>query len=250
MLNGRIESLYPAQDGGIMEQYYQIAGLKVKLDSFGRTEAQAEDYRSEPFADVDITVQSNREALKARAPYLSDDDCEYLSTGSCFYRQLLNFDGMLLHSSAVMMDGRAYLFTAPCGTGKSTHTKLWLQVFGQRAKILNDDKPALRLEDGTWYAYGTPWSGKTAQNINTKVPLAGICVLGRGENNRIVPLGGAKAVHDILEQTVRSADAGFMGKLLELLNQLVSSVPVWQLECNMEPQAALVSYEAMSRKEQ
>lgn len=229
-----------------MKQHYLIAGLKVEMDSFGRTVTQAEDYLCEPFPKADIVIQSNWKALQERAPRLSEGDCEYLSTGSSFYRQLLDFEGMLLHSSAVMLDGKAYLFTAPCGTGKSTHTQLWLRVFGERAKILNDDKPALRLENGAWYAYGTPWSGKTDQNINVKVPLAGICVLRRGEENKIVPYGGANAIHDILEQTARSADASFMVKLLELLDKLVSSVPVWKLECNMDPQAALVSYGAMS----
>ena len=228
--------------------YYKIAGLQVEMDSFGRTVTQAEPYRCEPFEKADIVIQSKWEALKERAPYLSDDSCEYLSTGSSFYRQLLQYEGMLLHSSAVMMDGKAYLFTAPCGTGKSTHTQLWLRVFGERANILNDDKPALRLEKGVWYAYGTPWSGKTDQNTNCKVPLAGICVLGRGIENKIRPYGGAKAVHDILEQTARSADAAFMVTLLELLDKLVTAVPVWKLECNMDPQAALVSYEAMSGK--
>lgn len=230
---------------------YRIAGLQVEMESFGRTVTQAEAYRCEPFEKADIVIQSNWQGLKERAPHLSDESCEYLSTGSSFYRQLLQFDGMLLHSSAVMMDGKAYLFTAPCGTGKSTHTQLWLQVFGDRARILNDDKPALRLENGVWYAYGTPWSGKTDQNINTKVPLAGICVLERGQENKIWPHGGASAVHDILEQTARSADAGFMVMLLELLDKLVTAVPVWKLECNMDPQAALVSYGAMSgeRKE-
>ena len=232
-----------------MKMHYEIAGLRVEMESFGRTVAQAEPYRCEPFSKADIVIQSNRLALQQRAPYLSEDSCEYLSTGSSFYRQLLNFDGMLLHSSAVMVDGKAYLFSAPCGTGKSTHTQLWLREFGDRAKILNDDKPALRLEDGTWYAYGTPWSGKYDYSTNTKVPLAGICMLGRGEDNHIQPYGGAKAVHDILAQTARSADPVFMVKLLELLDKLVTQVPVWKLECNMEPEAAWVSYRAMSGKE-
>ena len=230
-----------------MMYHYRIAGLQVAMESFGRTVTQAEPYRCVPFEKADIVIRSNWEILKERAPHLSDESCEYLSTGSSFYRQLLDFDGMLLHSSAVMVDGKAYLFTAPCGTGKSTHTQLWLRLFGDRAKILNDDKPALRLEQGVWYAYGTPWSGKTDQNINAKVPLACIRVLGRGAENKIMPYSGAKAVHDILEQTARSADAGFMVKLLELLDKLVTAVPVWKLECNMDLQAAQVSYDAMQK---
>ena len=233
-----------------MNQFYKIAGLRVRMDTFGRTQTQATPYLCAPFEEADIEIQSKRETMKKWAPNLDDNDLEYMGTGTSFYRQLLNYDGLLLHSSAVMMDGEAYLFSAPSGTGKSTHTQLWLQVFGDRAKILNDDKPAMRLENGVWYAYGTPWSGKYDYSVNTKVPLAGICILSRGDENRILPYGGAKAIHDILTQTIRSSDADAMIKLLELLDQLVTAVPVWKMECTPDPEAARVAYRAMSGKEE
>ena len=86
------------------------------------------------------------------------------------------------------MDGQAYLFSADSGVGKSTHSRLWQQVFGdQRVTIINDDKPALRLRDGVWYVYGTPWSGKYGLNHNLCYPLAGICFLERSKTNKIVP---------------------------------------------------------------
>ena len=227
-----------------MIQYYKIANLTVAMDSFGRTVEQAKPYLTKTAEDADITIQSNWKTLQATQPHLSDEDCEYLVTGGSFYRQLLNFDGMMLHSSAVVREGKAYLFTAACGTGKSTHTRLWLENFPD-TYILNDDKPALGLEDGKFYAYGTPWSGKTAQNQNIRVELGGICVLRRGTNNKIVPYTGRAALQDILEQTVRPRDPVMMGKLLELLDILMQTVPVWRLECTMEPEAALVSYNAM-----
>ena len=229
-----------------MTQYYNITGLTVAMDSFGRTVTQAQPYLCPP-AKPDIVITSDWKTLQAAQPHLSADDCEYMVTGASFYRQLLNFDGMLIHASAVMMDGRAYLFSAPCGTGKSTHTALWQRVFGpDRARILNDDKPALRLVDGHFYAYGTPWSGKTDLNINECVPLAGICMLSRGEENRIEPFGGSAAVHALLEQTVRPKDPALTGQLLDLMDKLLGQVPVWRMACNMEAQAARVSYEAMS----
>lgn len=227
-----------------MEQYYKITGLTVKMDSFGRTVTQAEPYLTEPAEPVDIVIGGDWKQLQEQQPHLSDEDCEYLVTGSSFYRQLLNFDGMLLHASAVVRDGKAYLFSAPCGTGKSTHTALWRRVFPD-AVILNDDKPALRREDGRWYAYGTPWSGKTAQNLNMKAELAGICLLRRGEENVIRPVGGAGVVHDLLEQTVRPRNPQLMGNLLGLLDKLLTEVPVWEMECNMDPEAARISYGAM-----
>lgn len=228
-----------------MEQYYQIAGLTVQMDSFGRTVEQAKPYLTEK-QEPDIRIQSDWLELHNRQPHLSDEDCEYLSTGASFYYQLLRFDGLMLHASAVVMDGKAYLFSAPCGTGKSTHTKLWLRVFGDRATILNDDKPALRLENGVWYAYGTPWSGKHDLNINTRVPLGGIAFLERASQNTLERMNPKEAIFHILDQTARHRDRDFRMKLLELLDLLITQVPVWKLRCNMDPEAAIVSYECMS----
>ena len=193
-----------------------------------------------------MIIRSDWQALQRRQPHLCDEDCEYLSTGGSFYRQLLTHDGMLLHASAVVVDGRAYLFSAPCGTGKSTHTGLWLRVFGDRATILNDDKPALRLESGVWYAYGTPWSGKYDISANIRVPVAGICFLHQAKENTIARFSGPKAIFSLLEQTARPADAELRRQLMMLLDKLLTRVPVWQMGCNMDPQAAVVSYEAMS----
>ena len=172
-----------------MDCYYKVANLVIRMSSFGRTVKQAEPYRCEP-AEPDIVITSNWQELQKNQPHLSDEDCEYMCTGGNFYRQLLKYNGMLLHASAVVKDGYAYLFSAPCGTGKSTHTGLWLKTFGDDAYILNDDKPALRFEDGTWYAYGTPWSGKHDISTNVRVPVAGICFLHRAKENTIVPFAG------------------------------------------------------------
>ena len=181
-----------------------------------------------------------------RYPLATADVAEYMCTGAIFYRYLLDFGGLMLHSSAVVVDGKAYLFTADSGIGKSTHTKLLLEKFGDRAFILNDDKPALRLEDDGWFAYGTPWSGKHDISVNTRVPVAGIAVVERGAENRIEPFDGIQAVHAILKQANRPKSAECRVKLLELMDKLITQVPIWKLQCNMEPEAAEVSYKAMS----
>lgn len=229
-----------------MEQFYKIAGLTVQMDTFGRTQKQAEPYLScDMNIDAEIVISADWKMLQSRQPHLSDEDCEYMATGAIFYKQLMEHNGLMLHSSAVVVDGKAYLFSAPCGTGKSTHTKLWLKQFGSRACILNDDKPALRLEDGVWYAYGTPWSGKYDISTNCRAILAGIAVLERGTENEIEPFGGVDAIRSILNQMVRPPDPASRGKLLELTDKLVTMVPVWRLKCNMDPEAAVVAYEAM-----
>ena len=146
---------------------YDIAGLKVNIVNVkGRTEKQARPYLSDnqdENQNIDIVVDvDEKRVLRAMEehPELVQDDWEYMLTGSDFYTELLNFNGIILHSSCIVVDGMAYAFSADSGTGKSTHTQLWLKHLGDRAYMLNDDKPAIRLIDGKVYACGTPWSGK------------------------------------------------------------------------------------------
>ena len=174
----------------------------------------------------------------------SEELAEYLGTGGRFARQLLNFHGFMLHSSAVMLHGKAYLFSAPSGTGKSTHTEKWIRLFG--AEYLNDDKPALRLIDGVWMAFGTPWSGKHDLSKPAGVPLGGIAVLQRGEENTIQPMDPAEALPFLMSQTAYRLSATQMDKLLVLLDDLLRRVPVWELYCRNEDEAAVLSHKVMT----
>ena len=219
------------------------------MNTWGKTLEQARAYAMPEADKVDFSIVSNAEKGHAVLPHLSMEDCEYLGTGFNFYYKLLEYEGMMIHASAVMMDGYAYLFAANPGTGKSTHTGLWQKVFGKdRAKILNDDKPAVRLIHDKVYAYGTPWSGKTDLNINTSVPLAGICILERGEQNQIERFAGANAIFELFKQTARPKDPKLAQLVLENLDKIMRRVPIWKLKCNMDPEAAMVSYEAMRPK--
>ncbi len=229
-----------------MERYYKIADLTVKMDSFGKTVAQAEPYAIDAVCDADVIIEKTPKEFFDRYLEVPREDCEYLFSGMSFYKQLINFGGIMLHSSAVVVDGRAYLFTANSGTGKSTHTSLYLKEFGDRAFILNDDKPAIRFEDGAFFAYGTPWSGKTKQNVNLRVPIAGICILSRGEKNEISRVRGKSAFIGIYSQTLHPKSEKYMNKVLSLIEKMIEILPVWHLKCNMEPEAARVSYAAMS----
>lgn len=159
---------------------------------------------------------------------------------------LLRSRTLLLHGSTVGVGGAAYLFTAPCGTGKSTHTRLWRQVFGEKVVMINDDKAFLSFSDGTVYACGSPWSGKHGLDTNIQLPLKGICVIGRGADNRIARIGGEDVLPLLREQLLGYTVPEDIAMANALLEQLVNCVPVWDLVCNMEPEAAMVSYRAMS----
>ena len=229
-----------------MKKYYRIAGLTVEMDSFGKTVTQARAYEIDPVPCVDVSVESATAEYREKYSETPAESAEYMYTGMSFYKQLINFEGIMLHSSAVVVDGRAYLFTAPCGTGKSTHTALYLREFGDRAYILNDDKPAVRFEDGAFYAYGTPWSGKTDKNANERVPIAGICVLNRAENNEIERIYGKSAILGIYSQTMRPKSKKYMDKVISIIEKMIELIPVWNLKCNMDLDAARLSYGAMS----
>ena len=227
---------------------YRIADLNVAMDTFGRTLRQSEAYRI-PDTTADVVVRTDLDAAQKRYPSFSPEDCEYMETSALFYGSLLEHDGMMLHASCVVLDGEAYLFSAPSGTGKSTHTQLWLKAFGDRAYILNDDKPALRWRDGVCYAYGTPWSGKTDLNRNEKVVLRGIGILQRSDVNFVEPLQGRDAIFGILDQTARPLSGARMQALLHCIDKLVSGGFVYRVGVNMQPEAALTVYRAMHREE-
>jgi hypothetical protein len=159
---------------------------------------------------------------------------------------LVNRNILMLHGSTVAVDGKAYLFTAPCGTGKSTHTRLWRELFGERAVMVNDDKPFLRIMESCVLAYGSPWSGKHGLATNVCVPLKGICSLRRGNENsigRVEP----NCLNDFLREQVHiPSDAALAKKANSLLDLLVHQVPLWEMHCNKDPEAAKVAYSAMS----
>ena len=225
-------------------KHYRIAGLNVDMEASGRTDKQAQPYLSDFSGVADITVECDGERLLALHPELQSlDNAVYMGTGTNFARQVLKFDGFQLHSSAVMLDGKAYLFSAPSGTGKSTHTEKWCRLFG--ATLLNDDKPILRRHSDGWIAYGSPWSGKHDLSAPEAVPLGGIAFLHRGDENVIKQMTAAEAVPLLISQCLRFLNQEQMILQLGLLDQLLKEVPVWKLDCRNEDQAAYVSYEAM-----
>lgn len=154
---------------------------------------------------------------------------------------------MQLHGSAVAVDGKAYLFTAPSGTGKSTHSRLWRQMLGSRVSIINDDKPFLRLQNGELWVYGSPWQGKHNLGQNMCAPLAGICVLSQAKENAIQRLSAEEALHPLLQQCYQPKSVDAVMKTLDMVEKLLTDIPIYYLSCNMDISAAALSYQTMTR---
>lgn len=159
---------------------------------------------------------------------------------------LVERNTVLLHGSTVALDGDAYLFTAPCGTGKSTHTRLWREAFGSRAVMVNDDKTFLHLTPAGVLAYGSPWSGKHGLDSNVCFPLRGICFLSRGTENRIRQAEPEAWVGELLHQTLIPEKPPGREKARALVDALARAVPLWEMACTKDPSAAQISHRAMA----
>ena len=199
-------------------------------------------------ADIDYEREkSEREDALEGIPVRSFTD-EYLETLAVYRKiadKMLSFDTLLFHGSAIAVDGAAYLFTAKSGTGKSTHTRLWRETFGDRAYMVNDDKPLLKITDNGVWVCGTPWDGKHRLSKNTIVPQKGICILERGAENTIRCISVQEALPMIFQQSHRPLDPLDLTALLSLVDKLTRQVNIYKLACNMHPDAVTVAYNGM-----
>ena len=234
-----------------------IAGFAIGVESlFETTGVYCREYRTDREPEFFVTVcredlvqeqalldvEADEEGLKRRKfpePFLERSVIQRRVA-----EHLLSRNVLLMHGSTVAVDGRAYLFTAACGTGKSTHTRLWREVFGDRAVMVNDDKPFLKLTENGVIACGAPWTGKHGIGTNISVPLGGICILRRGPENVIRP-AQREAVEDFLLHQISQCE-GREDLTNALADRLLSSVPLWEMECTKAPQAAEIAYGAMS----
>lgn len=200
-----------------------------------------------------FTVFATNDQLEAENKKTPGFSCDVLES-TCVYRniceEILKYDGILIHSAAISVDNEAYLFTANSGTGKTTHMNLWLENFGERAFIINGDKPILRKTDNGIFVYGTPWCGKEGYNRNISIKLKGICILERAEKNEIRKTDKKDALTFLISQTSRPKDIDKMDLMLKNLEKIIDSVPVYRLECNMETEASKVAYEGMTGKKE
>ncbi len=225
---------------------YKIAGLNVEYACrFDLLKQRSEKYLcNETEAQITLSLDENYfSSRREKFPTLSDSEIEYIGMGAAFYKELLRFEGMLLHASAVELDGEAYLFSAPSGTGKSTHTEGWLRVF-DKAQIINDDKPAIRKVGGRYFAFGTPFSGKHDISLNKGYPVKGVCFLDRGENE-IKKLTLQQAMIPLFNQTIRPDDESKMDLLCQRVEDLLENVSFYAMLCDTSDEAVKMAYDMM-----
>ena len=184
-------------------------------------------------------VQEGREAV-----HYSDTYLETLALYRKIVARLIDFDVLLFHGSVVAVDGQAFLFTAKSGTGKTTHTRLWLkQIPG--CHVLNGDKPLLLFRNDGIYACGTPWQGKENYGTNEILPLKAICILERGEKNHIEQIPFKTAFAALISQSHHPDGNTGLLQSMQMLKRL-DDIRLYSLKCNLESEAAFVAYKGMS----
>ena len=144
---------------------------------------------------------------------------------------------MLLHSAAASYKGQAILFSAPSGTGKSTHTSLWKKYYPDDVVLFNDDTPILTNISGEIFACGTPWSGKSEINENIILPLKSIVFLKQEKENSIRRLTTIESVIKLLEETRKPVFEDLMEKHINFINKVIETTPIFELSCNISKEA-------------
>ncbi len=231
---------------------FKIADIVFSADiRYRYTYEMMREYESSEEPEFFVAVTDEDIAHERElSPYegISDPSLEFTAVYRKYIDVIMDrYDAFFFHCSSIEVDGGAVMFTAKSGTGKSTHRRLWTQRYGDRVRIINDDKPVIRRIDGTFYVYGTPWKGKEGFGENIRVPARALCFLSRAEENSIGPIDTVTVISQLFNQTVRPTDKKLMSNLLDLLDGFIRQVDCYDLRVNMNPDAAEVAYEGIKK---
>ncbi len=241
-----------------MKRNYRIADKTIEIISlYDEVHDYCRDYLTEDDADFsvvinpdDIEYERKRSASNdiAEGRSVRDWDDSYLEELAVYRKiaeKMPEYDTFLFHGSVVAVDGEGYVFTAKSGTGKSTHARLWRELLGSRAVMVNDDKPLIRVNEGGVTVFGTPYNGKHRLGSNISVSLRSVCIIRRADENCISRITKSQAYAMLLQQSYRPSDAAALAKTLHLIDKMADSVELWQLGCNMDISAAELAYNTM-----
>ena len=243
-----------------MTGLYRLADLNIEITSqYQSIHDMCKDYCAENGSTPDFAVHITQAGIDyerekaipndaSRERTVQDYPDDWLETNAV-HRQIAeklpDYGGFMLHGSAVAVNGDCFVFTARSGIGKSTHTRLWRELLGELAVMVNDDKPLIRVAEKGTLVYGSPWDGKHHLSSNISVPLKAICVLERGEENQIREIGIWEMMPKLLLQVYRPMNVAGTEKLMDVFDSMALTVKFYRMQCNMDISAAKMSYTTM-----
>lgn len=240
-----------------MRKIIKLAEIPIEINTIYDSLQNAGEYETDEKPEFTVTIseedifeeekKSIAEAVYEGIKYPGYSPAELENTA--VYRKIAmkipEYDAFVFHSSALAVNDKAYLFTAKSGTGKTTHTGLWLKNI-KGSYVINGDKPVLRIIDKKPFVCGTPWMGKEKLGCNKIVPLHAVCLLSRGESNIIKRVEFSDIFPLLIGQAYRPPNGALIRKTAELLEEVSRSVSFFELSCNMENEAAFVSFRGMN----
>ncbi|MBQ7133559.1 MAG: hypothetical protein IJO20_03595 [Ruminococcus sp.] len=221
---------------------YKIAELNIGVENHSDfTKEYMKDYLCDE-NELDFVVTVTQEMISCEKEIAVEEVPEQYYELTAVLRVICHtivekYNGFFLHCSCLEYEGEAVVFTAKSGTGKSTHARLWREYLGDKVTMINDDKPIVRFIDGRFYIYGTPWNGKHSLSNNIKAPIKAIYYLHQAKENKVVRCDSISSITKLLSQTVLPNSKESMNCLLSMLEQLLSTIPMFDLYCDISKNA-------------
>ena len=236
-------------------QNYRIADMIIGVEPrFDYTKRVLAEYAVDEGA-CELTVTVTDEMIeyeqdlnvKIHGFRQSDALCESVAILRVLCDYIIRRGGFFLHCSCLRYHDKAIIFTAPSGTGKSTHAALWKAHFGDEVEMINDDKPMVREENGSFVIYGTPWRGKHGRGTNTSAPIGAIFFLEQAPVNATEPVDNVTALSLLMQQTIIPTDRENVSDLLDMLGRLIEKTPMFRLKCTISDEAVVAALGALGQ---
>lgn len=226
-----------------------LAGAPIQLEwRYGQFLSRVSSYAasSEPLTCVRIREE---DLLAARGFYsdtTSEAYIEFYEMCASSSDALLPFDRVIFHAAAFVWRGKAWLLTAPSGTGKSTQYFLWKKLYGEEVQIINGDKPVLEFREKEVWVHPSPWQGKENLGQMISAPLGGLIYLEQESENTIRPMGKGEAAGRIFAQFLFNRETvDDVQKVCALEERLLEQAPVWLLSNRGDEASAKLCHDTL-----
>ena len=190
-------------------------------------------------AEYALSGGSRADVTATRRAFTCALDDRYLWAVTALSQLMLFKNTVFLHSSYISVGGKAVLFSAPCGTGKSTQADLWVKYAD--ARLINGDKAGISIRDNKITAHGLPFCGTSGVCKNESYPLGAIVLLSQGRENTVTRLGAAQCVSALTGNIYLDLLApGERERLFLFLFELIEKIPVYSFACTPDDDAVKI----------
>ena len=201
------------------------------------------DYLTDGKADFSVTASDAEIMAEDKGTGFDKGYLESLAIYRKIAEKIIEYNGFLMHGVVIDTCSCGIAFLARSGVGKSTHTRLWQELLGDKMTVVNGDKPLVRIIDNKFFAYGTPWAGKENIHTNTKTELKKICFIERSEKNECMCMKKGIVFERLIKQIYIPKDNALLYTTLGYINKLIEKCDFYLIKCNTDISAAKTAYE-------